>query len=179
MPDDLLISVRAVLTTTPTRWENLTATLPADLLTREPAPGEWSALGCLRHLLEAERYVFPARVRAFLAGQDFQNWDPDAGQGENAATQSDDPVELATQFARYRYESLRLLDSLTPADLARTATHSEFGTVSLEQMLNEWAAHDLNHTIQAERALMQPFVRAAGPWRELFADYDTERNGHV
>jgi hypothetical protein len=38
-------------------------------------------------------------------------------------------------------------------------------------MLSEWAAHDLNHTIQAERALMQPFLLECGPWIAYFKDH--------
>ena len=36
------------------------------------------------------------------------------------------------------------------------------------------AAHDLMHTVQAERALMQPFVAGSGKWRGYFADHDAE-----
>jgi hypothetical protein len=41
-------------------------------------------------------------------------------------------------------------------------------------MVHEWAAHDLNHTVQAERALMHPFIAGSGPWRTagVFADHD-------
>jgi hypothetical protein len=41
-------------------------------------------------------------------------------------------------------------------------------------MIHQWAAHDLNHTVQAERALMQPFIAGPGPWRAAgnFADHD-------
>jgi hypothetical protein len=39
-------------------------------------------------------------------------------------------------------------------------------------MLHTWAAHDLNHTIQAERALMQPFMLGCGPWRSFFQDHE-------
>jgi hypothetical protein len=46
------------------------------------------------------------------------------------------------------------------------------GTVTLAEFLHEWAAHDLNHTLQAERALMQPFIAGCGPWRGYFADHD-------
>ena len=44
--------------------------------------------------------------------------------------------------------------------------------MTLEQLLQEWAGHDLNHTIQAEQALMQPFITRCGPWRKYFADHD-------
>jgi uncharacterized damage-inducible protein DinB len=167
--NDLLEQVRAVLSTTPARWEAMTAALPAEMLTREPAAGEWSAEGCLRHLLDTERFIFPVRVRNFLAGEDIRAFDPDT-EGTPSAGQS--PAELAAEFARLRRENLALLETITPADLERTSQHSELGQVTLEQLLHEWAAHDLNHTIQAERALMQPFIAGSGPWRSNFADHD-------
>ncbi len=43
--------------------------------------------------------------------------------------------------------------------------------VTLGEMAHEWAAHDLNHTVQAERALMQPFIQACGPWQRFFTDH--------
>ena len=67
-----LADVQAVLSTTPERWQRLVSTLPIDLLTRPPAAGEWSALHCLQHLLEAERLVFPVRFHAFW--QDRSSW---------------------------------------------------------------------------------------------------------
>ncbi len=51
------------------------------------------------------------------------------------------------------------------------ARHAELGMVSLGDMVHEWAAHDLNHTVQAERAIMQPFILGSGPWRVYFQDY--------
>ena len=46
------------------------------------------------------------------------------------------------------------------------------GSVTLAEMLHTWAAHDLNHTVQAERALMQPFLLGCGPWRTFFRDHE-------
>ena len=51
--------ITSVLSTTPSRWQNLTETLPTELLIRPPAINEWSALDCLRHLLDTEQLVFP------------------------------------------------------------------------------------------------------------------------
>lgn len=56
-----------VLKITPDRWMDLTSDLPAELLTRSPAPGEWSALQCLQHLVETERLIFPV-MQPFIAG---------------------------------------------------------------------------------------------------------------
>jgi hypothetical protein len=156
----------SILSTTLQRWQSLAESLPVELWNRRPAQGEWSAAECLVHLMDTERFVFPLRVRAFLAGQDFPAFNPDA-QGAKL-----DPAaggrELVSQFARLRQESLALLDTLNAADLPRTARHAELGPVTLAQMLNEWAAHDLDHTIQAERAVMQPFIDDCGPWQVYF-----------
>src|SRR5215467_15392753 len=62
-----LADVQAVLSTTPERGPRLISTLPIEMLTRPPAVGEWSALHCLQHLLDAERLVFPMRFHAFVA----------------------------------------------------------------------------------------------------------------
>jgi len=47
--ENILEWAHSVLTTTPIRWENIAHTLPAELLTRPPVAGEWSALECLQH----------------------------------------------------------------------------------------------------------------------------------
>jgi hypothetical protein len=167
--EDLLTSVRAVLAATPARWQALAGAVPAELLTLAPAPGEWSALACLQHLIDTERDVFPARIEAFLAGRDFAAYDPVEYTG--ALT----PAEVAASFAQLRAASLALLERVTTADLAREARHAELGMVTLAEMLNEWAGHDLMHTVQAERALMQPFIAGCGPWRAYFRDHDTGR----
>ena len=158
-----------VLETTPARWQALCQTLPPDLLSRKPAEGEWSPLDCLSHLLDTEKNIFPVRVRAFLAGVNFPAFNPDE---EGAAIVNPTPSDLASEFASLRAGSLALLKTLKPADLSRTALHPELGQVTLEQLLQEWGAHDLNHTIQAEQALMQPFISGCGPWRKYFAGHD-------
>jgi hypothetical protein len=161
--------VRAILSTTPARWQNLAVAVPETLLARKPTPAEWSARQCLLHLLDTERGVFPVRVRAFLAGRDFPAFDPDHEGSIDAGA----PVaSLAAELAGLRTENLTLLDTVQTGDVARTAHHPELGIVTLNQMLHEWAAHDLDHTIQAERAVMQPFILACGPWRGTFRAQD-------
>lgn len=170
--DHALPWVRAVLATTPERWSAMTAQMPDDLLRREAAPGEWSAVDCLRHLRDGERDVFQVRLRAFQAGQDLVPYDPDR-DGRPASGET--PAELAADFARLRAESLSLLEDVSPADLEITVTHGEYGPVRLSEMVAYWAAHDLMHMVQAERALIQPFAADSGPWRVMLADHDFAR----
>lgn len=167
--DDPIEHAKAILSTTPERWRTLVGTVPIDLMARKPAPGQWSALECLRHLVATEREAFQVRVEAFLAGHDLEAYDPDAA-GATAAT--DEPEDLVATFERLRSQSLQKLQSVTPDDLRRSAKHPEFGTVTLGEMLHQWAGHDLMHTVQGERALMQPFIAGSGPWRGNFADHE-------
>ncbi len=170
--DETIGRVKEILATTPERWRLLTASVEPGLLARQPATGEWSALECLQHILDTEIGAFSVRVEAFLAGRDFDNFDPDAEgfRPEPGAS----PSALADKLADVRARSLARLATITESDLDRTARHSELGLVTMRDMLNEWAAHDLMHTVQAERALMQPFIVASGMWRSTFADHDVE-----
>lgn len=164
-----LADVQAVLSTTPERWLRLVSTLPTALLVRPPASGEWSALFCLQHLFDTERLVFPVRFRAFLSGQNFVDFNPNE---PHTSPDAQTPEQLAAAFARARQESLVLLTHVRDDDLGRTKQHPQLGTVTLAEMLHTWAAHDLNHTVQAERALMQPFMLGCGPWRSFFRDHE-------
>jgi hypothetical protein len=170
--ENLLVYVRSVLSTSAKRWQVLTENIPVELLTRKPEPDEWSAIDCLQHMIDGERQVFPVRIKAFKAGQDIPGFNPDLqGAGHNSKPV---PSALASEFADLRKANLKLLEKVTPADLSRTAKHSELGHVTLGEMMYEWAGHDLMHIVQAERALMQYFIPGTGAWRKYFSDHDIE-----
>jgi len=170
---DLIARTIAVLRVDGARWQALASGLDSELLLRTPAPGEWSALQCLGHAADTEATVFAARVRALLAGQPaFPSFDPD--RESTPITAGTDPAVLAGRHARLRAESLALLATVTEADLDRAARHAELGTVTLRELLNEWAAHDLMHVVQAERAVMQEFIPNTGPWRRYFGDHNVD-----
>ena len=106
--------VYPVLETTPQRWIQLASMLPPELFQRKPAPKEWSAYDCLRHLVDTERSVFPARVGYLLRGEDFPAFHPDEegkGLGGNITQ-----FELAKEFARLRAGSCLLYTSPSPRD---------------------------------------------------------------
>lgn len=163
---EIMKESRSILQTTPAYWLRLAQSLSNELFNRLPAPGEWGAMGCLQHLVETEQLVFPVRVKLLLAGKDFPTYHPD-----EAAVQATSPAALAAEFNALRAESLKLFEQITPANLARQARHQELGMVTLSQLLHEWAGHDLMHTVQAERALMQPFIEGCGPWQVYFQDH--------
>jgi hypothetical protein len=163
--------VSSVLAATARRWLDLTASVTGDLIERPAAAGEWSAVDCLRHLLEAERHVFPGRVRQFLAGVE------DLGVANPSAippTPERTARELAEAFARVREENVGLIATLRPEDLERTATSRRLGPITLGDLLHQWAVHDLEHLVQAERALLQAFLVESGPVRAAYAHLDLE-----
>lgn len=168
--NDLLTTLQAILTMTPEKWTRLCQALPTDLLKQPAAPGQWSALECLHHLSATEP-VFAFRLNCFLEGcSEFPGYNPnDPGERIDPATT---PAALSAEFNRRRSASLQALAKATEAHLGRRALHAELGPVTLGELLHEWAAHDLNHTIQAERALMQPLIQGSGPWQPSFADHD-------
>jgi hypothetical protein len=168
---DLMSRTMATLRLNGQRWHALATGLDRELLARPPAPGEWSALQCLGHATDTEAAVFAARVRALVAGQGvLASYDPDTQS--SPITPDTNPAALAERHAALRADSLALLDTVAEADLDRTARHAELGPVTLRELLNEWAAHDLMHIVQAERAVMQAFIPNSGPWRGYFADHD-------
>ena len=166
--DDLLSAAQAIFHNTPSRWAGLVQSFPLELLVRVPAPSEWSALECLQHILDVEQ-TFHIRLLAFQAGRDFPAFYPDE-DGTSPGGQPN-PADLAERFAGLRVENLTLLATFAPSDYARRVRHAELGMVSLGELVAEIAAHDLMHTVQAERAMMQPFIAACGPWVIYFTDH--------
>lgn len=166
---DTVRNVLSVLGSTPKRWIHLAESIPPDLLRRPAAPGEWSALECLSHMVDTERLVFPARVGHLLRGEDFPAFHPDEHGRDKGEEPS--PVDLANEFDRLRADGLRLVSRIRPGDLGRKARHQELGIVTLEELIHEWAGHDLMHTVQGERAILQPFIAGCGPWKRYFSDH--------
>jgi hypothetical protein len=169
---DLIAQALSILRTSVDRWAAIASVDPS-LLARQPEPGEWSAIQALQHAVDTELEVYDARVRAIRAGESFPGYDPETRGHVHRITLTG--PELVEQLRPMRAQSLASLEALVPADLDRTGTHSELGQVTMAELLNQWAAHDTMHIVQAERALMQAFIPASGPWRSYFADHDVER----
>jgi hypothetical protein len=55
--------------------------------------------------------------------------------------------------------------ALTPEKLALRGRHPELGTVTLENLLATWVAHDLNHVAQIAKAMASQYREAVGPWK--------------
>src|SRR5258705_9585802 len=169
--ENTLDAARSIMAMTVARWEHLVASVPPDVLERPPAPGEWSAAECLAHLLFTERHLFSVRLRNLLAGEDIVPYDPKAPSDPEPERSPRDNVHA---LAELRRENARLIHALAPVDLARLANHPADRAVNLGKLPNLVTAHDLQHTVQAEEAIMQVFIPGTGPWRWEFTDHDVE-----
>jgi hypothetical protein len=170
--ENTLEALRRVMSSTVPRWQMLVNSVPSELLERPPRPGEWSAAQCLEHLLVTERHVFGVRLRHLLEGRaELIPYDPEAARepGPERTTQ-----DRLAALAEARQEHARMLAPLNAAALNCSSHHPEYGTTTLSMVLNTWAAHDLDHTIQAEQALMQVFIPHTGHWRWEFLAKDVE-----
>jgi DinB superfamily len=163
---DTMSHIRAILAATPLRWGQLAMALSEEQLRERPAPGEWSALECLQHMIDTERMAFPVRLEALRNGREISALGPE-DFGDHPDDQS--IAALVTTFAQLRAENLAVLAHVSAAEFGSGGLHTELGPVTVGELLHEWAAHDFDHTIQAERALMQPYIRGCGPWQPYFA----------
>jgi DinB superfamily len=114
-----------------------------------PAEGEWSAIECVGHLIEAERRGFAGRIRRILAEDGVA--EPDWDQVGVAAARRDRerPVaEVVAEFVAVRDNGIALVEGLREADLERAAVHRVVGRVTISNLLGEWVFHDRNHIRQ-------------------------------
>jgi hypothetical protein len=120
-------------------------------LDRPQASGAWTARQIVHHLADSESMAY-IRLRRLIAedspvihGYDEPEW--------ARRLHYDRPIAASRAVvAAVRGASLELLESLTPAEWARTGTHSESGAYSVEDWLEVYAGHTHDHADQIRRA---------------------------
>src|SRR6266542_4257051 len=124
-------------------------------LRTRPAPGEWSVLEVLGHILDAEialagryRWIL-AQDEPILIGYDQDRW------VERLHSQDDDPEEMLALFRALRSSHLRLWAGASESDRARLSIHSERGPESFDLSFRLMAGHGLYHLGQMRRTLAQ------------------------
>lgn len=156
-----------LLEKTPILLETLLRDLPDHLLRWNPAADRWSIAEVLGHLADLEM-VYADRTRRIVTEEAplLQKYDP-AGTVVVGDYARGSAAENLALFIKMRRSTLILLRSI-PADSGeREATHSELGTITLHQMLSEWASHDLGHLRQiAELYRARAFHLYAGPFQK-------------
>jgi hypothetical protein len=120
-------------------------------LDRVPDDGGWTARMVVHHLADSESNAY-LRVRKLLAE------DEPLVQGYDEARYArqlhyDRPVEASLAVLRaVRASTAELLERLGDEDWDRAGTHSESGTYGMDDWLEIYAAHALDHADQIRRA---------------------------
>jgi hypothetical protein len=155
----------SLLEKTPRLLETMLGDLPGELLHWKPEAERWSISEVLAHLAALEQ-VYAERVLRIVAEDSpaIVKYDQAgaAARGEYSRGSAGENLAL---FTRTRRSTLALLVGLPPSAGARTGVHSELGTITLTEMLNEWANHDLGHLRQiAELYRAHAFHPHSGPF---------------
>jgi uncharacterized damage-inducible protein DinB len=122
-------------------------------LARRPAPREWSVAEVLGHLLDAE-VALGFRIRKIAAepGSAIPAWDQEKWT-ERLRHRRAAARRLLAAYAALRAADLAQALRLTPAERKLRGRHPEYGPMSVLQLLEHFAEHDLNHLGQIRSTL--------------------------
>jgi uncharacterized damage-inducible protein DinB len=115
---------------------------------RRAGEGEWAVIQVVAHLADAEERAVE-RVRLMSTEDEPQLFGYD--QEELAAERNYLAMDLGEQldrFERLRNERVAVLSALTLADWQRTARHSDYGLITIQDLMAHMAKHDIIHLAQ-------------------------------
>ena len=137
-----------------TYFLSVTATLSDGDLDRANGVG-WSARQVIHHVADSEAQSY-ARLRRLIAqpGTQIQGYD-EAAWGENETLGYRElPIQISLDvFAAVRASSLELLKRLRESQLQNEGVHSESGSYSIENWLETYIKHPVEHAEQIKSGL--------------------------
>jgi hypothetical protein len=134
----------------------------------QPAPDRWSITMVLAHLHDVEIAGFRSRFHAMLENDkpSLPSYDQLALFQKGASF--DGIAELAA-FERERRITLDWLKKLPAEAAGRTGRHQQLGDITVAELLNEFAFHDLGHIRQvAEVYRSHAFYPGMGGFRNYY-----------
>ena len=153
----------ALLEKTPAILEILLRDVPTDILDWKPADGRWSISEVLAHLLLIEQ-LYGDRAKRIVVDSNptlAKYEEPDQFQLRKKPGR-----QYLEDFVALRQAHFFFWHGLPSAAGSRTGVHPEMGAVTLLQLLNELANHDLGHLRQiAELYRAKAFYPNAGPFQ--------------
>jgi hypothetical protein len=142
-----------VLGSTANKLAALVNGITTDTLTRRPVPDKWSIAEILAHLAESEM-VFAYRLRLVLgnSGTEIQAFDQNVWH-DNAGYLNADVPNALKLFETLRASNTALLKSLKKEQWNHYGMHQERGKETVTRIVEMFAGHDVNHTMQIEGIL--------------------------
>ena len=169
-----LASALEVLERTPATLRAMLGGLPDCWTKATEGAGTWSPYDVVGHLLHTERTDWLVRARLILAQGPNRTFTPLDREAQFHASAARSLNSLLDHFAAAREANLATIRGwgLKPAHLALTAEHPVIGTVTLEQLIAAWVAHDLAHLAQIARVMAKQYRDEVGPWRQYLGILD-------
>lgn len=163
MNEDAGLDCLDLLEATPAVLRGLMGELAQSDTVWKPAPDRFSVAEVLAHLSHSEGHCYRARVDRFLA-EEMPGFEPDDAQMHLDQYRDADAEDAFDHFEEQRETNVEYLRTLPRSAGERRARHREAGEITLQQMLHEWALHDLGHIRQiAELVRARKHWKAAGP----------------
>jgi hypothetical protein len=156
----------AMLERTPRALRAWLEGLPESWVHATEGESSWSPFAIVGHLCDGEETDWIPRARIILEHGEARPFDTFDRYRHQRVDHGATLAERLDRFQRLRTASLEALGSLglDEAALRRRGTHPELGSVTLEQLLATWVAHDLDHLFQIARVMAKRYREDAGPW---------------
>jgi hypothetical protein len=148
------LSVFKQLEATPDLLRTIIGTLSEEEATWKPAPQRFCIAEVMAHVCEVETQVFRARL-ARMVNEDRPQLDAYDQEAIGAAGgyAGRNVHESLAAFRQHRLDNLAYMRNLPAATEVRVGLHAELGPITVGQLLNEWAFHDLGHIRQMAELL--------------------------
>ncbi len=159
----------ALLEQSPMIFEKLLVAATPDQTQWKPAPDRWSIIEVLAHLVEVEE-MFRTRANRMMEENDplLEAYDEKAADAAGKYS-TGTAREHLRKFCHARDRSVTFLRYLPAAAGARTARHPELGSLTLSELMHEWAFHDLGHVRQiAELLRARAFYPHIGGFQKFY-----------
>jgi hypothetical protein len=154
-----------VLTSTPALLRSMLAPLPAAAIESRGGEG-WSPKDIVAHLLSISPQAALERVRLMLEHDNpmIPNVDEEATLAASGMRSWPLP-RLLDEFAVERGERMSRLTHLSDVELRRPGRHSVAGVITVADVINHVAYHDLLHVAQIAQLLAAPIEERRGAMR--------------
>jgi hypothetical protein len=154
-----------VLEQTPAVLRSILAPLPAGVAEAPGAEG-WSPHDVVAHLASLTGPTFVDRVTLMLEQDDPLVPGVDEHEVLEASGLRRTPLgALLDGFAAHRAEAVAWARRITPGQLARTGRHEVAGPLTVAEVINHKAWHDLMHIRQALTLIGEPLDAGRGAMR--------------
>jgi hypothetical protein len=167
----MLKGVLEILATTPEKLKRDISIFSRREMHARPAPNKWSVQEVLAHLADIEEVGMRARVAAIIE-QDNAMLLPVDQEARLVELKYNtiDPRRSVADFERQRRANLKWLRKLRPSQLKRVGVHQEVGEIAAEELITEWAFHDLGHLkqiLEIKRYALYPRMGSMRTFYEL------------